>query len=1561
MARAAALVALVGLASSATVPPVVIDVRTPWNAAPIEAEASELLAGESNALFWEFADAFNVATSATTAERKAELGEFGDAKLPGLVSDIFKAELEARAASAAVEAFLQISRDRAAAHLTADSPSECQQLFFESGNEFGCSATELASMIEAAAAGGTEGTDILSIDHTYPGVSPAEAPTVVLYGGLGSAAFTAAHTTLKAAANAGKVRYVFRHYYTGLADVKIKLPGYGVELDVKKMDYKAVNDDAVKTDDTDADDEEEKPLDGFDFKVLKSRFPEKAEELGELKGHLISMRAAIRDLKVWELQDIDIQAASRIMRSSDPAAALQEVGQNFPVLASSIISETVDDPMLDEIRENQKVLSRLGLEPGSALLTVNSKILNPVKTDLFTLFNILRTDAKLLAGLQGIGFPREVIPQVTSLGTEADGDVAAVLDTRSPQVMFANDLELDQQYKRWSTNLMELLRPAYPGQPREIARNLFTAVFILDPTSGGGMETLLSIRELITHNVPVRFGVLFHSGNPSASASGGSTKFDFTKEGVESGNAPTAESKEADAAKPANKVAIALTRAFAYIQKEETTAEAFAFVEGLAKTALQLENAMTVKKVKTALVKKYGEDAANVIKKTKWGKLLKKSEKAINEFGLVPEGGAPLLLVNGMEVPMPATDAPALRVLLTDFMDENLQNIQKALYYGQLSQTEDIYDWCLDQPHTVKRLNPLVSTLDGPMLSLTTDSPIVQNMQYAEQTPDRPKASTVWIVGDFDSTAGQHVAFDALRRQLWGEKRARIGLIHNGPILAEAASVPRLLYGLLASVSGGKALQVGGDLLAKAMNGVTDPKLLLEQLTKDQQATVLVAAGSDAVTAQLQAHAEFCRQSLAVSAGATLAVLNGRVIGPLKASDVLTVSDFKNLEKMTSTGPAGKLLKLVAKLDSSSATAADQSTMVMLAAAMIAPSKADGDDEMQQSRKLDQKYTEELVFDLSGIKLTNPEPKDTITHKILAIIDPLSKEAQHVVPVLRYLAAVTQAEVQIVLNPKEKVSEKPLNRFYRTVLPDVAGKKEPTATFKDMPTAPVLTVGMHVPPAWMVQAEKSPYDLDNIHLESAPKGVFAEFKLEFLMLEGRAYQDSNAPAAGMQLQLGTEATGPQYDTIVMANLGYFQLKAQPGAFQLKIRKGRSSDIFRFSQVHGAEGDADAANITTPTLILNKLTGKSTHVVVVRNPGKEKAKLLDAEGDGDGDGDGEDEDGGDDGMWGSFKSMLGSKGTKKVVSSDVAVDAGARSGETINVFSLASGHLYERFLKLMMLSVLKGTQNPVKFWFLKNCMSPQLQEVLPYYASEYGFEYELVQYKWPSWLNLPPTRHRQIWGYKILFLDVLFPLNLKKIIFVDADQVVRADMKELVEFDLEGAPYAYTPFCMDKTEMDGFRFWKSGYWKNHLNGRPYHISALYVVDLIRFRKLAAGDKLREQYQGLSRDPNSLANLDQDLPNNMVHQVPIKSLPQEWLWCETWCSDEIKPQAKTIDLCNNPLTKEPKLEAAVRIVKEWVDLDYEAKNMTARAEANIESGVPPAVSAEEAAGTETKDEL
>lgn len=100
--------------------------------------------------------------------------------------------------------------------------------------------------------------------------------------------------------------------------------------------------------------------------------------------------------------------------------------------------------------------------------------------------------------------------------------------------------------------------------------------------------------------------------------------------------------------------------------------------------------------------------------------------------------------------------------------------------------------------------------------------------------------------------------------------------------------------------------------------------------------------------------------------------------------------------------------------------------------------------------------------------------------------------------------------------------------------------------------------------------------------------------------------------------------------------------------------------------------------------------------------------------------------------------------------------------------------------------------------------------------------------------------------------------------------------------------------------------------------------------------------------------------------MIHQVAIKTLPQEWLWCETWCDDESKRYAKTIDLvnrvyiidllhtadipnfnltitfdpctaqCNNPMTKEAKLQAAVRILPEWIGYDEEIKALQLKLE-------------------------
>ena len=589
----------------------------------------------------------------------------------------------------------------------------------------------------------------------------------------------------------------------------------------------------------------------------------------------------------------------------------------------------------------------------------------------------------------------------------------------------------------------------------------------------------------------------------------------------------------------------------------------------------------------------------------------------------------------------------------------------------------------------------------------------------------------------------------------------------------------------------------------------------------------------------------------------------------------------------------------------------------------------------------------------SGYWLTG---SDQATHELIVILNPLSEEAQIILPIIKTFNQIFSSEnslkILIIFNCIDISGDIPIKNYYRYVLSakpqfDNFGNidfKSNLGHFSNLPSTLLLTLNVKAPEAWAIEQYNAAHDLDNIKFENIEsKKVFAEFELEYVLLEGHCHDNEGSPPRGLQYILTNQKNTISFDTIVMANLGYFQLKATPGAWNLKLRDGASSDIYFIKKFSGGSGIQSSETISryeNIRVIIDNYYGIRLQVTVDRNQGQEnkdvleesfqeistksKAKKTTKEKD----------EAASGGIWNSVKNAVGLGSNDGVASIDgLNLDSLVTSDpdDVINIFSLASGHLYERFFRIMMVSVRRHTTAKLRFWALKNYASPAFKKSAKLMEKKYNIEINFVQYKWPQWLRRQREKQRTMWGYKILFLDVLFPLNIEKIIFVDADQIVRTDLRELRDLDLQGNPYGYTPFCSDRKEMDGFRFWKSGYWKNHLGPRKYHISAIYVVDLNQFRKVAAGDRLRGQYQGLSADPNSLANLDQDLPNNMIHQVGIKSLPQEWLWCETWCSDKSKTKAKTIDLCNNPLTKEPKLDAAVRIVPEWEGIDSEIKKV------------------------------
>lgn len=89
----------------------------------------------------------------------------------------------------------------------------------------------------------------------------------------------------------------------------------------------------------------------------------------------------------------------------------------------------------------------------------------------------------------------------------------------------------------------------------------------------------------------------------------------------------------------------------------------------------------------------------------------------------------------------------------------------------------------------------------------------------------------------------------------------------------------------------------------------------------------------------------------------------------------------------------------------------------------------------------------------------------------------------------------------------------------------------------------------------------------------------SEYELEYLLLEGHCFEAMTGnPPRGLQITLGTEKQPVKVDTIVMANLGYFQLKANPGSWVLRLRQGRSADLFDIVSHDGSDTPPNSTDI-----------------------------------------------------------------------------------------------------------------------------------------------------------------------------------------------------------------------------------------------------------------------------------------------------------------------------------------------------------------------------------------------
>ena len=462
-------------------------------------EAAEYLSRESRGLFWEYASSLdfgqwekdagseNGATEGSSAGGGDAIAAAGpdstvDSLISRFVPDVtlqrmMKLSLELRVFAPAIESDRRMA---AAARTAVLSLSDGTGAFCREGTfphaAFAlvegvgavCSSERLAEAMAAAKVVPTENTSALDytvhgFDHVYDcgsvGVGDGArmpTPTVIVYGTLGTRSFRAFHRAVStsSACTSGNVRYVFRHGYLSSPSSGAALHewrtssfyGYGVMLDIKKMEYKTIDDSSVNSNDTsdvltrdddhsnsegssDVDNEEremrEEALSGFVFSRLLSRFEEGGSESNTAaRRQLMRLRDSLLHesftggaaLKAWDLKNLGLQATQSIMDAIDPLRRLKQIAQNFPLFAKDLTRTRVRKELREELAANRRLfpeyMERPELTPGAkgggnlaklggsdgAIVVVNGRKLqlgdgvSGATLNVFSLMNDIRTE-----------------------------------------------------------------------------------------------------------------------------------------------------------------------------------------------------------------------------------------------------------------------------------------------------------------------------------------------------------------------------------------------------------------------------------------------------------------------------------------------------------------------------------------------------------------------------------------------------------------------------------------------------------------------------------------------------------------------------------------------------------------------------------------------------------------------------------------------------------------------------------------------------------------------------------------------------------------------------------------------------------------------------------------------------------------------------------------------------------------------------------------------------------------------------------------------------------------
>ncbi|THG96572.1 hypothetical protein EW026_g5286 [Hermanssonia centrifuga] len=1173
-----------------------------------------------------------------------------------------------------------------------------------------------------------------------------------------------------------QIEYVFRHippkgYESSIeTEAKTYLSGYGVSLDLKKMDYLALDDRRQGSNSREefASETSDLPYDTDRILSLVHQYPENVTA------------DYVAPLSEEELLQIGMQSTQLIYDAGEEnaLATLKQLSQNFPKYVKDVARRvTAEDKLEAEIMDNQ-----VKAQGGISMAWLNGVVIQETDWNPFSLLRLLRKERSTMQSLMSLRLTSEQAIELLThraVGVaQADSGVLDGIFDASDRlegegaIVWWNDFENDSRYARWGPSLSLLLRPMYPGQLPNLKLNIFNVVVVADLSQSSALNFIAgAVSNIIQRNFPFRWGIV-----PIIETEEGERMARLFYWLVENlGQTKTMEfiARISQVQTPVHLITPTVDWSLVHSEFHHAISERLDNDE----VSDHFPRHIDLELILSGSV----GDSAEVLQKARTY-----AKRLSADLASAPQGHT---FLNGKHFNL---DDDFLRNMQVE-AGQQLLHLQEQLYHGLLTPEDGarISTYFYDRPEASKRRSKHIYPSGKPeglkILSLTD---LILHSHgsfvYPPESEGHNLPLTTFVVTDLDSTAGAELVKEVLSAM--EDSTTRVAFIHNPSTKGANTNPSPGLSGLLRNL-GNKGLLHGitpSRLLDVLRSGSVGPSKAIDQVVLSAEGLsddALREALLPDMTEETEDYQQFVEASrfvlrdLKIGPGEQVVIMNGRVVGPLGRGEFVA-EDFQELvayEYRKRVGPVvDALADILPALDELDRI--DYADFVSSVSSVISsihlpdPSESGLFNAPIKPRRRN--------YQLLAGEYTKFEYGDNSTafFHVGILLDPLSEAAQKWSSLLEWLLDDPAVFVELHINPA-RYKEMPLKRFYRySVSPkinfDENGEEIPSKlTFHGLPEEPIYTLAMDVAPSWLVRPREALYDLDNILLSALSnheraKGIQAIFDLDYLVIEGHARQVfTNSPPRGLQMQLVANST-PIADTLVVANLGYLQFRTKPGVFRLEIRPGRGREIFHMESVGNEGWDSPSVAEVGNEVTLMSFEGLTLYPRVTRFPGMEGVDVLATES----------VPGEDEGLFGKIKESISSLFSSK--STEVAVAEPNDDQAEINIFTVASGLLYERFASIMILSVLRNTKSTVKFWFIENFLSPSFlvrilhgfvkstilywkQEFIPHFAKEYGFQYELVTYKWPSWLRAQKEKQRIIWAYKILFLDVLFPMDLKK--------------------------------------------------------------------------------------------------------------------------------------------------------------------------------------------------------